>query len=368
MSIQWFLEGYFGNDGTALLRMPLNIFPARVGRDPALALPIVRPDISRVHAEFFQRDGELWLRDLGSTNGTFVNLCQLHGESVLRHGDVLHFASHELRLLEAPCRVDDELSTTRFVAQPQAGKLPIGLHQLQQLLDARQVRCLFQPIVTARGQLYGYELLGRGGRSDLPFGPLELFHIAESLPGKDAELSLLMRDAGVAEAHAQLQGRACRLFLNTHPAELKQPAQLMRAMTRLREAFPQQPMVLEIHQDALTDIPRLKQLAVELWALGIEMAYDDFGAGQTRLLELIEVPVKYVKFDMSLIQGLHLAPASRRSMIASLLAMTRSMGIACVAEGVELHQELQVCRDMGFELIQGFYFSPPRPRLDYPDA
>jgi EAL domain-containing protein (putative c-di-GMP-specific phosphodiesterase class I) len=55
-------------------------------------------------------------------------------------------------------------------------------------------------------------------------------------------------------------------------------------------------------------------------------------------------------------------------MIASLLAMTRSMGIACVAEGVELHQELQVCRDMGFELIQGFYFSPPRPRLDYPDA
>lgn len=160
MSKQWFLEGYFGNDGTALLRMPLNIFPARVGRDPALALPIVRPDISRVHAEFFQRDGELWLRDLGSTNGTFVNLCQLHGESVLRHGDVLHFASHELRLLEAPCRVDDELSTTRFVAQPQAGKLPIGLHQLQQLLDARQVRCLFQPIVTARGQLYGYELLG----------------------------------------------------------------------------------------------------------------------------------------------------------------------------------------------------------------
>lgn len=366
MSKRWFLEGYFGNDGATLLRMPLNIFPARVGRDPALALAIVRADISRLHAEYFQRDGQLFLRDLHSTNGTFVNLSQLHGESVLRHGDVLHFASHEMRLLEAPDSQEDELSTTRFVAQPQAGTLPIGLHQLQQMLDARQVRCLFQPIVTARGQLFGYELLGRGGRADLPFSPMELFHIAESLPGKDAELSLLMRDTGVAEAHAQLQGRSCRLFLNTHPAELKQPGQLMRSLIRLREAFPQQPMVLEIHQDAVTDITRLKQLAVELWALGIEMAYDDFGAGQTRLIELIEVPVNYVKFDMSLIQGLHLASASRRSMVASLLAMTQAMGIACVAEGVELRQELEVCRDMGFELIQGFYFSPPRPRLDYP--
>ena len=365
MSRRWFLEGYFGTDGESLLRMPLNIFPALVGRDPGLALAIVWADISRLHAEFFQRDGELWLRDLDSTNGTFVNLSQLHGETVLRHGDVLHFASHELRLLEVPESVVDELSTTRFVAQPQAGKLPLGLHQLQQLLDARQVRCMFQPIVTAKGQLYGYELLGRGGRSDLPFSPMELFHIAESLPGKDTELSLLMRDAGVAEGNAQLEGRACRLFLNTHPAELKQPAQLVRSMARLREAFPQQQMVLEIHQDAVTDIPQLKQLAVELWALGIEMAYDDFGAGQTRLLELIEVPVKYVKFDMSLIQGLHLAPQSRRGMVASLLAMTQSMGIACVAEGVELRQELELCREMGFELIQGFYFSPPRPRLDY---
>jgi EAL domain-containing protein (putative c-di-GMP-specific phosphodiesterase class I) len=368
MKRSWIVEGYFGTDSGSLLRMPLQRFPARVGREPGLSLSLAGSDVSRQHAEFFERDGELYLRDLGSTNGTFVNLSQLHGEAVLRHGDVLHFASHEVRLLELSDSDEDELSTTRFVAQPQAGKLPLGLHQLQQLLDARQVRCLFQPIVTARGQLFGYELLGRGGRSDLPFSPLELFHIAESLPGKDSELSLLMRDAGVAEAHAQLQGRSCRLFLNTHPAELKQPAQLLRSMSRLREVFPQQPMVLEIHQDAVTDIPRLKQLAVELWALGIEMAYDDFGAGQTRLLELIEVPVKYVKFDMSLIQGLHLATASRRSMVASLLAMTQAMGIACVAEGVELRQELEVCREMGFELIQGFYFSPPRQRLDYVQA
>ena len=45
--------------------------------------------------------------------------------------------------------------------------------------------------------------------------------------------------------------------------------------------------------------------------LNIDLAYDDFGAGQARLLELIEVPVKYVKFDIALIRGLPTATEAR---------------------------------------------------------
>ena len=365
MSRRWILEGYFGNDGESLLRMPLNLFPAKVGRDMALSLSIVRPEISRQHAEFVRRDGELFLRDLGSTNGTFVNHAPLKGEIGLRHGDVLHFASHELRLLEEVELPEDDLSVTRFVSLPQGCKLPTGLHQLQQLLNTRLLRTEFQPIVTLDGALWAYEMLGRGNHADLPVGPMDLFRIAESMPGKEVELSLMMRDIGVAEGVTQLQGRDCALFMNTHPAEMKQPVQLMRSLTRLRERFPQQRLVLEIHQDAVTDIGLLKQLASELQSLDMELAYDDFGVGQTRLMELIEVPVKYVKFDLSLIQGLHKAPAARQNMVASLVAMTHAMDITCLAEGVELREELEICRELGFDLIQGFYFSKPRPHLDY---
>lgn len=355
----WVLEGYFGNDSESLLRMPLNIFPARVGRDPLLSLPILQADVSRLHAEFFQRGEQLLLRDLGSRNGTLVNLRPLQGEIPLQHGDVLHFASHEMRLMEVAQDEQDELNSTRFVAQPQSSKLPLGVSQLQHLLDERQVCCLYQPIVTLSGQLYAYELLGRGCRADFPVSPEALFHIAQSVPGKEVELSLLMRNVGVAEGEAQLRGQACKFFMNTHPAELRNPRQLLDSLAALRERLPQTPLVLEIHEDAVTDIASLKRLSAALSAIDIELAYDDFGAGQTRLLELIEVPVKYVKFDMSLIQGIHLAGAARQNMIASLVAMTRGMGIATLAEGVELQEEVALCREIGFDLAQGYHFSKP---------
>lgn len=359
---KWVLEGFFGSDGETVQRMPLARFPARVGRDASLSLAIVRSEISRNHAEFFEKGGELFLRDLGSTNGTFVNHQPLKGEMALRHGDVVHFASYEVRVLEEDSDVGDSTMTTMKV-MPLSNKLPTGLHELQVLLNDRAIRAEFQPIVALDGTLFGYEVLGRGSRTDLPVSPLELFRIAESMPGKDAELSVLMRDVGVAQGYAQ--AATTRLFMNTHPAEMKNIPHLLMTVRRLRESFPELPMVLEIHEDAITDVTRMKQFAAELTALDIELAYDDFGAGQARLMEMIEVPVKYVKFDIALIRGLHLAGESKQKMVAALAAMTKAMGIQALAEGVEFPEELALCKQMNFDLIQGYYFGKPRPLLDY---
>ena len=357
------LEGFFGNDGETLQRMPLKQLPAKVGRDASLVLAIVRSEISRNHAEFFMQGGELFLRDLGSTNGTFVNHQPLSGEMGLRHGDVIHFASYEVRVLEEADNEIGDSTMTTMKAMPLSNKLPTGLNELQILLNERAIRAEFQPIVGLDGILYGYEVLGRGGRSDLPVSPLELFRIAESMPGKDAELSVLMRDVGVAQGYAQ--SKSSRLFMNTHPAEMKNTDHLLGTLRRLREACPELPMVLEIHEDAITDVKLMKKVADELTAMDIELAYDDFGAGQARLMEMIEVPVKYVKFDIALIRGLHNAGEAKQKMVAALAAMTKAMGIQALAEGVEYPEELALCEQMNFDLIQGYFFGKPRPLLDY---
>ncbi len=362
---KWVLEGFFGSNGDTLQRLPLNQFPAKIGRDARLALAIDHSEISRYHAEFFTERGELFLRDLGSTNGTFVNYQRLYGKVALRHGDVIHFASYEVRVLEEMDKDKDMdgATMTMMSDMPLGNKLPTGLNELQILLNERAVRAEFQPIVGLDGALFGYEVLGRGSRGDLPASPRELFRIAESMPGKDVQLSALMRDVGVAQGYSQ--SRTARLFVNTHPAELKNTLQLLATMQRLRNLYPELSMVLEIHEDAITDVKRMKRVADELTAMHIDLAYDDFGAGQARLMEMVEVRVKYVKFDISLIRCLHKAGKAKQKMVATLVAMTKGMGIQAVAEGVEFPEEFEVCKRMNFDLLQGYYIGKPRPLLDY---
>jgi EAL domain-containing protein (putative c-di-GMP-specific phosphodiesterase class I) len=98
----------------------------------------------------------------------------------------------------------------------------------------------------------------------------------------------------------------------------------------------------------------------------MKLAYDDFGAGQARLNELVEARPHYVKFDRKLISALDKADADRRQMVASLVSMCRQLGIVTLAEGVETAAEAEACTAIGFELMQGYYFGRPAELLRRP--
>jgi FOG: EAL domain len=96
-----------------------------------------------------------------------------------------------------------------------------------------------------------------------------------------------------------------------------------------------------------------------------ELAFDDFGAGQSRLSELADISVHYVKFDIALIRGLPDAGPAKQTLVSSLCDMTRAMGVKVLAEGVETVREFELCREMKFDLIQGYYFGKPKDDLSY---
>ena len=120
-------------------------------------------------------------------------------------------------------------------------------------------------------------------------------------------------------------------------------------------------LVLEIHEKSVTDPLRLQSLYSAMQDLDIGLAYDDFGAGQARLAELIEAHPDYVKFDISLIRKINTADEKRRRMTETLVRMVRDLDIRSLAEGIETAEEAEACKDVGFELAQGFYFGRPSP-------
>jgi EAL domain-containing protein (putative c-di-GMP-specific phosphodiesterase class I) len=148
------------------------------------------------------------------------------------------------------------------------------------------------------------------------------------------------------------------LFVNTHPAELEGPG-LIGALRAMRELSRCQPITLEIHEKAITEREVMKKLRSLLRELHIGLAFDDFGAGQTRLGELCDVQPDYLKFDMSLVHNLDSAPEKQQRMVGSLVTMVRDMGVIPLAEGIETERERRICVELGFELAQGFFFGRP---------
>jgi EAL domain-containing protein (putative c-di-GMP-specific phosphodiesterase class I) len=222
-------------------------------------------------------------------------------------------------------------------------------------MSERAVVPHFQPIVALDDRrIMGYEVLGRSSLPGLE-RPNEMFLAASQL-NLETELSVMLRMSGI-ERGCNLPEKPT-LYVNTHPAEIVQCG-LVDSLADLREKFPDQPITLEVHEAAATSPQMMKQLRESLDKLDMKLAYDDFGSGQSRLVELAIVCPDIVKFDIKFIREIHLAPARQQQMVASLVRMVRELNIVPLAEGVEQEAEHNVIVEMGFELGQGYLYGKP---------
>jgi len=81
---------------------PLDQEEVRLGRDLGNDIPISDPEVSRHHARFIQREENIFLEDLGSTNGTFLNGDRITSPQQLRVGDVITFGENIVMRFEKP--------------------------------------------------------------------------------------------------------------------------------------------------------------------------------------------------------------------------------------------------------------------------
>ncbi len=341
----WSLVGRI--DGTQSQTIQLRTFPFQVGRRDGLGLTLRSNTISKSHAEFVVERGVLYLCDLNSTNGTFLNGIRIKDRVALKGNDLIQFERIEFQLCE---RTLNESKATQCFD----GVIATSF-ELRRILAQRAIVPHYQPIVRlSDGEIIGYEVLVRSTTDGL-LSARELFDSAERA-GLECELSELSRYEGVRQAAAFAKQPA--LFLNTHPAELSRP-ELIPSLQRLRRKNPKASLVLEIHESSVCDYEMMRTLTQTLRELNIGLAYDDFGHGQSRLVELMDLPPEYLKFDMQLIRGIDTAPLSRRKTVESLVQMTTELGASPLAEGIETPGEALVCADLGFALAQGYLCGMP---------
>ncbi|MEL7497849.1 MAG: EAL domain-containing protein [Planctomycetota bacterium] len=354
---QWFLSGQI-DESQPNRQYPVNKFPFTIGRSSESSLHLPVGCISKNHAEIHEgENGTLILRELGSTNGTFVNGKQVCGEIELCENDLIHFAAIVFRVVLNQAHDSLHNNTIQEDVCDQA----LAMIQFERLISDGGLYPHFQPLVRLDDQSrIGYEVLGRSRLFGLQ-SPQEMFHAASQL-NLEAQLSEAFRLRGVEIGTAF--GNQANLFVNTHPKELDRP-EFYDSLRTLREVAPEQAITLEIHEGAATNMTMMRELCSVLQDLDIKLAFDDFGVGRARLVELGEVRPDFLKFDMKLTKNIEHAPPKRQELVALFANLVNNLGIRTLAEGVETRECHEILVQMGFQLGQGFYYGRPSPISKY---
>lgn len=233
------------------------------------------------------------------------------------------------------------------------------MQDIREVLDARAVTPLFQPLVDiASGQVLGYEALSRGPAGS-PWESAGALFAAARAAGREHELDWICRAQAYRSILASGADPDLTWFVNMEPTAWRTgcPDDLAplaaEAADRLR-------VVTEMTERAIADDPSgLLAAAAACRASGWGVALDDVGADPMSLALMPFVQPDVIKLDMGLLH----APGDPHTarVVAAVAAHAEASGAVVLAEGIETAEHLAVARAMGATVGQGWHFGRPGP-------
>lgn len=236
-------------------------------------------------------------------------------------------------------------------------------NDLRGALRRREVRAAYQPIVSLQsGKPMGLEALARWRRAERDeVSPGQFIPLAEE-SGLIEPLGELMLELSLANLRALAQRGGHEsiesVSVNVSRRQLF-GCGLVKTVERFlaRSGVAPQSLQLEITETVVMgDVEHAGRVLKELKALGVKLALDDFGVGQSSLHCIRKFPVDVLKVDRSFLQGM----ADLRDLAAVLnavITLAHNLGMQVVAEGIETKDQLTLLQALDCDLGQGFYFS-----------
>jgi PAS domain S-box-containing protein len=120
-------------------------------------------------------------------------------------------------------------------------------------------------------------------------------------------------------------------------------------------------VVFEITETALMeDIEAGKAFARGITEIGCSIALDDFGTGYGSFTYLQKLQIAYLKIDIAFVRDLR-SNAANQHLVKAIVSIARGLDQQTIAEGVEDLETLDLLRDFGVDLVQGFHLGSPQP-------
>ena len=277
-------------------------------------------------------------------------------DELLRRADLAMYAA----------KANDERAITIYdnVIDDQVKRGILIKRQLQHAIDSDLLRVDFQPIVDLKSRdSIGFEALSRirdfeGGW----MSPIDFIPVAESVGLIDPLGDLVLRRCLAVLKLVNDITPDLLITINVSPLQICRDG-LAGRMIALAERYEVDlsRLAVEVTESILIDRPQSAMRELHsLRAVGCRIYLDDFGTGYSSMSWLAQLPIDAIKIDRSFTAAL-LNDPRRSVVVASMIRLSRDLGLDVIAEGVELEAQAEALLAMGCCKGQGFLFGHPAP-------
>lgn len=299
---------------------------------------------------------------LTSIQGALKLLGCQHLDSLSEHGQrLLAIASNNadrlVRLANALEVQPTPLLTVLSTSKIELLQLENDLHRAVEL---NEFYLCYQPIVSLEtNQIIGVEALARWQHSRRGDISPEIFIPLAEQTGLIYTLGLSLLDQACQQLRRwQTEFPSLQPFstsVNLSALQLLQP-QLVEHIEQIlkHNSIISGSLKLEITESALIENkPLAIEVLAELQQLGIQLHIDDFGTGYSSLGRLQELPFSTLKVDRLFVHNKNWA------MSEAILMLAQRLNLDVIIEGVETLDDLICLKQLGYQKMQGYFFSKP---------
>lgn len=235
---------------------------------------------------------------------------------------------------------------------------------LRHALDENFLSLNHQPQTDLQsGRVVGFEALSRWHSATRGMVPPAIFIPAAETAGLMHRLTAQVLNVALREFQELMPTtQNLSISINLSAQDLIQvelPTLLLQALSTW--GVPAERVVMEITETAIMDDHRAHATTLErLKEIGVQLAIDDFGTGYSSMARLKHLPVDELKIDISFIRNI-VNDRRDENIVRSIIELAHHLKLRVVAEGVEDQATMQRLRDMGCDVAQGYFFSPPLP-------
>ena len=238
-------------------------------------------------------------------------------------------------------------------------------NDLRQAIERGELAVHYQPVVRAASEdISGFEALVRWQHpSRGPISPTKFIPLAEEAgliaPIGEWVLRTALEEAANWPDHV-------RVAVNLSPLQFNDPGIVDLIKKHLAETGVRSGRLeLEITEGVfLADGYSTDETFAKLKDLGVRLALDDFGTGYSSLGYLKKAPFDKIKIDQSFVRGAASSTNRNAAIIRAIVTLAETLGMDTCAEGVETHDDLQLIRELGVSMVQGYIFGKPSPAED----